>query len=99
MLTQLLHHQSNIPLLFTSRELSTAFGWVGTISYLIAYLLLSINKLKSTQKIYHLLNIVGATGLTYNALVLNDYPNVIVNIVWATIALIAIVVIVRRKKD
>jgi len=99
MLIHLFHHQSNIPLLFTNRELSSAFGWIGTFSYLIAYLLLSINKLKSSQKIYHLLNIVGAAGLTYNALVLNDYPNVIVNIAWATIALIAILVIVRKKKD
>jgi formate hydrogenlyase subunit 3/multisubunit Na+/H+ antiporter MnhD subunit len=89
----------NIVLLFLSKGLSTFLGWVGTFLYLIAYLLLSLNKLKADQRLYHVLNIFGAIGLAYNAVSLNDYPNVIVNTVWAIIALFAILLIGRRKQN
>jgi len=89
----------NIILLFLSKGLSTCLGWIGTFSYLLAYFLISIKKLRSDEKIYHVLNIMGAIGLTYNAIFLNDYPNVIVNIVWAIIALAAIFLIGRGKRD
>ncbi|GGH67049.1 hypothetical protein HNQ91_001739 [Filimonas zeae] len=74
-------------------------GWIGTLSYLLAYLLLSTNKLKVNQRIYHLLNIVGAFGLTWNAITLNDYPNIIVNVSWALIASWAIFNIQHTKKS
>ena len=87
----------NIVLLFLNKGLATSLGWIGTFLYLLAYLLLSIKKLRADHRLYHLLNIFGAIGLTYNALSLDDYPNVIVNIVWAIIALSAILLIGRRK--
>ena len=89
----------NIILLFLSKGLSTSLGWIGTFSYLLAYFLLSIKKLRSDEKLYHALNIIGAIGLTYNAIFLNDYPNVIVNIVWAIIALAAIFLIARGGRN
>ena len=89
----------NIILLFLSKGLSTCLGWIGTFSYLLAYFLLSIKKIRSDEKLYHILNIIGAIGLTYNAIFLNDYPNVIVNIVWAIIALAAIFLIARGRRD
>jgi hypothetical protein len=78
--------------------LPSVAGWTGTLSYLLAYLLLSTNKLKVNQQVYHLLNIIGALGLTYNALTLNDYPNIIVNVSWALIAGWAIYNIQQTKK-
>ena len=89
----------NIVLLFLNKGLATSLGWIGTFLYLLAYLLLSIKKLRADHRLYHLLNIFGAIGLTYNALSLDDYPNVIVNIVWAIIALSAILLIGRRKQN
>ena len=88
-----------IILLFLNKGLTTFLGWVGTFSYLIAYLLLSVGKLKANKDLYHILNILGAIGLTYNAVALSDYPNVIVNIAWAVIALWAIVLIRRRRQN
>lgn len=82
-----------------SALLPSVAGWVGTLSYLLAYLLLSTNKLKVQQQIYHVLNIIGALGLTYNALVLKDYPNIIVNVSWALIASWAIFNIQQAKKS
>jgi len=74
-------------------------GWAGTLSYLAAYSLLSFNKLKADQPLYHILNILGAAGLTYNALVLKDYPNIIVNVAWAMIASWAIFTIQGRRRN
>lgn len=84
---------------YVSAFLSSAAGWLGTLSYLLAYLLLSINKLKVHQQIYHVLNIIGALGLTCNALVLKDYPNIIVNVCWALIASWAIFNIQQAKRS
>lgn len=73
-------------------------GWVGTLAYLLAYFLLSINKINARQLIYHTLNIVGAVGLTTNALYYADLPNVVVNLVWGIIAITAFIVLSRKKK-
>lgn len=73
-------------------------GWIGTLAYLLAYFLLSINKINSNQLIYHTLNIIGAIGLTANALYYADLPNVVVNLVWGLIALTALIVLSRKRK-
>lgn len=72
-------------------------GWLGVMFYLIAYLLLVVKRLKSERPLYHLLNILGAIGLLLNAWLLGDYPNLAVNIVWALIAVYAIIMIFRRS--
>ena len=81
----------------TITNLSDLLGWLGTLSYIIAYLLLSLGKLKAEQKTYHLLNILGALGLIVNAVHLDDYPNIIVNIVWFAIGCMALTSIARKK--
>lgn len=86
-------------ILLIGNGFSLMLGWVGSFAYLLAYLLLSLNKLKSDQKAYHILNIVGALGLTVNAIFIQDYPNVLVNIFWGLIALMAILLIVLKKKN
>lgn len=73
-------------------------GWVGTLAYLLAYFLLSINKIKANQPVYHAMNIIGAVGLTINAIYYADLPNVVVNFVWGLIAVIALIVLLRKKK-
>jgi hypothetical protein len=74
-----------------------ALGWIGTLSYLLAYLLLSVNKLKSTQISYHALNIVGSVGLVANAMHYADLPNIVVNIAWGVIAIVAIIAFSRKR--
>ena len=83
---------------FSPGDFSNLVGWLGTLSYIIAYLLLSIGKLKAEQKTYHLLNIAGAVGLVVNAIHLKDYPNIIVNIVWFAIGFTALILIITKKK-
>ncbi len=78
---------------------SSIMGWVGAVAYLVAYLLLSIGKLKSDKPFYHVLNVIGAAGLITDAISLNDYPNLVVNSLWALIAGFAIAVIYRKRKS
>lgn len=73
-------------------------GWLGVIIYLIAYLLLVVKKLQSERPLYHILNILGAIGLLLNAWLLRDYPNLAINIIWAMIAIYAIIVISRKSR-
>ena len=72
-------------------------GWIGTIAYLLGYLLISTNKLKSDQVSYHVLNIIGSIGLTANAVYYTDLPNIVVNVVWGMIAAGAIIVLLRKR--
>ena len=77
----------------------TLFGWIGIFFYLFAYLLLSLRKIKGEGLPYHIMNIIGAIGLTFNALHLKDYPNVVVNVVWIVIAVMAIYLSLIKRKS
>jgi lipid-A-disaccharide synthase-like uncharacterized protein len=88
-----------LPLLkaFVSASMSSLVGWVGTGFYLLAYLLVSFNKVKANKPAYHLLNVLGALGLIIHAVYMNDGPNLICNLAWLSIALIAIAAITLKK--
>jgi hypothetical protein len=82
----------------TIADFSDVIGWLGTVAYIVAYLLLSVGKLKAEQKTYHLLNILGALGLIVNAIHLKDYPNIIVNTVWFAIGSMGLIFIIKKRK-
>jgi lipid-A-disaccharide synthase-like uncharacterized protein len=82
---------------FVSESVSSVVGWLGTGFYLLAYLLVSFNKVKANKPAYHILNIMGAAGLIIHALYMNDGPNLICNLAWLSIAIVAITVIFLRK--
>lgn len=72
-------------------------GWIGAIVYILAYLLLSLEILKSEKKMFHILNASGALCLIINAIPVNDYPTIVVNIVWGLIALGSIIKIINKN--
>lgn len=78
--------------------LASIFGWVGAVSCLVAYLLLALKKIKAHGLLYPLLNLVGGAGLTYIAIFSADYPNIIINILWATIAFTSFFLNVKKEK-
>lgn len=86
-------------LLFVGKVICTIIGWAGSIAYLLGYLLLTMKKLKPDSRTYHLLNVAGAVGLTTNAILLQDFPNIVVNVAWGVIAVVAIWSITRRKQN
>lgn len=76
-------------------------GWVGAVMYILAYLLLTLGRLRSDSILYHFLNVLGAIGLIANAFHFNDYPNVVTNLLWLGIGSFAIIVIIagtRKRK-
>lgn len=62
-------------------------GWIGALSYIGAYFLLSIKVISSNKPLFHLLNALGGLCLIINAIGLKDSPNLIVNLIWMLIAL------------
>jgi hypothetical protein len=79
--------------------LPETLGWVGSILYVIAYLLLTLKKVTSDNALYHVLNIAGAVGLIVNAFHWKDFPSMAVNIIWLIIGSIAIIMIIRGKQS
>ena len=73
-------------------------GWIGAVMYIVAYLLLTLGKLKSDSFLYHLMNVLGALGLIANAFHFNDYPNVVTNLLWLGIGAFVILTMVSRGK-
>ena len=66
-------------------------GWYGVAAILTAYILLNINIVSSQNMSYQLLNITGAICIAYDSFKDRDYQPVVLNIIWAIVALIAIV--------
>lgn len=77
-------------------DFAEIMGWIGTVTYIIAYLLLSLRKLKAEKALYHCLNVLGSVGLMINGFYYGNFPSVFVNIAWFIIATLAIIIIVRR---
>ena len=72
-------------------------GWLGAVSYIIGYFLLSTKKLSSDQIIYHALNALGGICLVVNSVFLNDSPNFVVNLIWMGIAIYSIIQIFKLR--
>lgn len=70
-------------------KLHELIGWLGAITFIAAYFLLSVRVLKASGVLYHLLNAVGGLCLVINAIYLHDNPTFVVNLVWMLIALVA----------
>lgn len=66
-------------------------GWYGTAAILLAYSLVSFNLLSSSGVFYQVLNFTGAGGVAYISFKKQARQPAVLNIVWAIIALIAIV--------
>lgn len=67
-----------------------ATGWIGVVSYVLAYLLLTIGVLKPSGYRFHLLNMAGAASLILYSLEYGDKPNVAVNFIWLMIGIGAV---------
>ncbi|AYL98164.1 CBU_0592 family membrane protein [Mucilaginibacter celer] len=62
----------------------------GVIILLIAFLLNLTNKLSAQNKAYSLMNFIGAGTCCYASFMVNFYPFVVLEGVWAFVALISL---------
>jgi len=72
-------------------------GWIGSIEVVTAYALNSSQKIKSDSITFQVLNLTGAVFLIINSVYKEAYPFTFINTVWAVIAVVAIVGIIRKK--
>ncbi len=66
-------------------------GWYGVVAIVGAYILLSFNFVSSNSLIFQLLNLTGAIGIVVDALEDRNIQPAVLNIIWALVALIALV--------
>lgn len=67
-----------------------ALGWTGGALILLAYALLSAEKIDARSKTYQLLNIVGAAGFIVNSGFKGAYPSAVLNVIWVAIGVYAL---------
>jgi hypothetical protein len=65
-------------------------GWFGVLFYVSAYFSLSLGILKAHSYRFHFLNMLGAVGLSIDASFQGDWPNLVVNVLWLLIGILAV---------
>ncbi|TSC59671.1 MAG: Uncharacterized protein LiPW15_691 [Parcubacteria group bacterium LiPW_15] len=74
------------------RKIINIFGWYGVAAILGAYALLNFGMLEARSIIYQLLNLTGAMGVGVDALNDKDWQPVVLNLVWAVIAIVSLII-------
>jgi len=75
-------------------KITEILGWYGVITVVGAYALLSLNILSNNSLLFQGLNLTGAIGIMVDAIQDKNTQPAVLNIIWAIIALIAIVKII-----
>jgi hypothetical protein len=78
------------------KEVIDVLGWTGAVLILTAYALISFKKVEGNSVKYQLLNIIGSIFLVINTYYYGAIPSTLVNIVWAIIAVFALLAIGRK---
>lgn len=78
-------------------DASFVIGLVGVILLLSAFFLNLFKFLKSDTVTYALMNIIGAGLSCYASFMIDYMPFVILEATWAVIALVGLVIILRKK--
>ena len=72
-------------------------GWVGMVLVLLAYILLSTNKIKNGY-LYQILNFVAAALMAVGLYPKNAWFSFTLQVIWGIVAIIAIVKFKSKKK-
>jgi cytochrome bd-type quinol oxidase subunit 2 len=76
-----------------------ALGTVGAAMLLVAYWLVSKNKIEGDSRLYQLLNVAGSVVLAVYAALLQAWSSMALNIVWTFIGLAMLRAIAGKKKE
>jgi hypothetical protein len=74
-------------------------GTVGAAMLLLAYWLVSKNRIHGDSRMYQALNVVGSVILAVYAALLQAWSSMALNIVWTVIGLLMLRQISMRKKE
>jgi len=72
-------------------------GWIGSVEVVLAYALVSYQKIEAKSLVYQLLNLTGGFFLIILTYYYKAYPSTFINVVWLLIAFFAILSIVKKK--
>ena len=72
-------------------KLAEAYGWLGSLLILSAYALLSFNVIDGNSPIYHIIFLVGSSGLGLIAYRHRAYQSFVVNIFFCILAITALI--------
>ena len=73
-------------------------GWIGSIMLIIAYWMVSQNKISAQSLLYQGLNIAGSILLIVNTFYYRAFPSTALNVVWVLIGL-QILYKARKKEE
>ena len=73
-------------------------GWLGALSLLAAYGLVSSRRVDGASTSYQLLNLGGGAALVINTVYYGAYPSTFVNVVWIGIALYSLAAVRRAGR-
>jgi hypothetical protein len=80
-------------------KLSDLIASAGVIILLIAFLLNLYRKLSAESKIYSLLNFIGAGICCFASYMIRFYPFIILEAIWAFVALVSLFKVPRGTSD
>lgn len=72
-------------------------GWIGSVEVVLAYGLVSYQKIEAKSLIYQGLNLTGGFFLIILTYYYKAYPSTFINVVWLLIAFFAILNMMRKK--
>jgi len=79
----------------TAAEIS---GWIGMFFILLAYFLLSREKVNNRSPLYHALNLLGVTGVGVNVFYNHAWPVLALQIAFGCIAVLSLTKALRAKR-
>ncbi len=68
------------------RNIIDILGWIGTITYLAAYALVSLKKVEGDSLLFQGMNLFAGIFLVINTVYWKAYPSAALNIAWIGIA-------------
>lgn len=72
------------------------FGWIGMILVLVAYMLLSTNKIEN-GKLYQILNLIASIFMAIGLFPKKAWFSFTLQVIWGFIAIIALIKIISKK--
>ena len=84
--------------MFTIENFISLIGWVGSIEILIAYWLISSERVSAKSKTYQILNLTGSAFLIVLTYYTKAFPATFLNVVWFIIAGITLAQLLRKPK-
>ncbi len=74
-------------------------GWIGSVEVVLAYMLVSYEKIAAVSQSYQWLNLTGGILLLVNTAYYGAYPSAFTNLIWFEVALFAIYRIILTKSS